>query len=95
MAVYVDELFSTRSLKNAKWQYNQSCHMKADTEEELHALAAKIGLRRAWCQHPDNPVKRHYDLTASKRALAIQHGAVSLTWREMVQRTNAQHKRQG
>ena len=42
MAVYVDELFSTRSLKNANWQYNQSCHMKADTEEELHIMAAQI-----------------------------------------------------
>ena len=86
MSVYVDELFNTRSLKSAKWQYNQSCHMRADTEEELHAMAAKIGLRQEWCQYPDNPVKRHYDLTATKRALAVKNGAISVTWREMVQK---------
>jgi len=61
--------------------------MKADTEQELHDMAANIGLRREWCQYPGNPIKRHYDLTASKRALAIKQGAISLTWREMAQRT--------
>jgi Protein of unknown function (DUF4031) len=86
MTVYVDELFNTVGM-SAKWKYKQSCHMKADTEEELHAMAAKLGLKREWCQYPDNPIKRHYDLTASKRALALKYGAVPLTWREMAQMT--------
>ena len=94
MAVYVDELFNAAGM-SAKWKYRQSCHMKADTEEELHAMAAELGLRREWFQDHVNPAYRHYDLTASKRAQALQHGAISLTWREMAQMTtNAARKAQ-
>ncbi len=88
MSVYVDELFNTAGMSE-KWRFKQSCHMPADTEAELHAMAAKLGLKREWCQYPDNPIRRHYDLTASKRALALKHSAVPLTWREMAQRTTS------
>ena len=88
MAVYVDELFNTQSLKNANWKYNQACHLKADTEEELHAFAEQLGLKREWFQDHINPAYKHYDLTASKRVIAIQRGAIPLTWREMVKKTN-------
>lgn len=72
MAVYVDELVV---YPNAKGIFRSgSCHLSADTEDELHAFAAKIGMRRAWFQ----PHKRlpHYDLIASKRALAVALGAI-------------------
>lgn len=49
--------------------------MIADTNEELHAFAARIGLKREWFQTDLEP---HYDLTASKRKLAVQRGAVEL-----------------
>jgi hypothetical protein len=49
--------------------------MIADTNEELHAMAAKIGLKRAWFQTNLEP---HYDLTASKRKQAVAAGAVEL-----------------
>lgn len=53
---------------------HQWCHMYADTPEELDRLAAAIGLRLAWVQ--DHTWLRHYDLTPSKRVLALANGAV-------------------
>ncbi len=58
------------------------CHMIADDLDELHAMAEKIGLRRAWFQ--DKPGHPHYDVSKSKRTLAIQHGAVEVEPREIV-----------
>jgi hypothetical protein len=59
------------------------CHMVADTLEELHAMADKIGIQRRWFQNnPDHP---HYDISQSKRALAIQSGAVEITSRQLVE----------
>jgi hypothetical protein len=46
--VYVDELVVWA---HAKHRFKRgSCHLTADSEEELHALAQKIGLRREWFQ---------------------------------------------
>lgn len=54
-----------------------SCHLMADTFEELHAFARKLGLKRAWFQpHPRWP---HYDLTVRKRARAVELGAKEVT----------------
>ena len=52
------------------------CHMIADTLDELHAMANEIGVARRWFQwrasHP------HYDICKSKRAAAVQAGAVEV-----------------
>jgi hypothetical protein len=59
------------------------CHMVADTLEELHAMADAIGIQRRWFQNdPDHP---HYDIAQSKRALAVKHGAVEITSRQLVE----------
>jgi hypothetical protein len=50
-----------------------------DDLAELHAFAASIGLRRAWFQ---DKVLPHYDVTDTKRVLAIKAGAQSVSWRE-------------
>lgn len=70
-------------LRNAKWKWPQSCHLFSDTydTDELHAFAAKIGLKRMWFQN--NPRLPHYDLTPRKRAEAICHGAKQVTSREL------------
>jgi hypothetical protein len=58
------------------------CHMVADTEAELDAMADKIGVARKWKQ--ERPDRRgiggltHYDIAKSKRALAVKHGAIPL-----------------
>jgi hypothetical protein len=78
MTVYVDELqrFPTR----IRCFMNGSCHLTADTLDELHAFASRLGLRRAWFQeHSSAP---HYDLTPSKREQALALGAVFKSARE-------------
>lgn len=65
-----------------------SCHMYADSEAELHVFAEKIGLKKSWFQR--NRTVNHYDLTPSKRVLAIRAGALEhncqdavAKWREL------------
>jgi hypothetical protein len=59
-------------------------HMRADSAEELHAMARKLGLKRDWFQG-HNPRYPHYDLT-TKRALerAREAGAIEIPVRAMV-----------
>lgn len=61
-------------------------HMIADTEEELQAMAERIGLRREWFQGD------HYDLVPSKRALAIRHGALALDRRHFIEKLTGARK---
>lgn len=74
MAVYVDDM-------RAPFGRLVMCHMLADTEAELHTLAERIGVARRWAQYPGT-YKSHYDISLSKRALAVAAGAVEITWRE-------------
>lgn len=60
------------------------CHMLADTDDELHAMADKIGVARKWHQKPGT-VKSHYDICKTKRALAVTQGAIEIGPRELVQ----------
>lgn len=85
MPVYVDALI------DFGWKLGPSCHMTADTLEELHALADKIGLKRSWFQ-PGEVSLPHYDLVESKRKLAIANGAIELTRREAVERLRKARK---
>ena len=55
-------------------------HMVANTLEELHAMADKIGVSRRHFQ--DKPNKPHYDICKEKKALAIQNGAIEVSDRE-------------
>lgn len=71
MRVYVDDM-------RAKVGRLVLCHMMADTEGELHAMADRIGVDRRWHQGD------HYDVCLSKRALAIRHGALEVTSRDLV-----------
>lgn len=95
MTVYVDDaaIAATVGRITSRWS-----HLIADDQDELHAFAARLGLRRAWFQDPltktaaIHPVPGsraaenwHYDLTVGKRAQAIRLGAQPITWREMVE----------
>lgn len=57
------------------------CHMLADSDEELHAMAALIGVQRKWHQSPPRH-DSHYDIAMSKRAIAVKAGAQEITWRQ-------------
>jgi hypothetical protein len=58
------------------------CHMVADSDDELHAMAARIGVSRRWHQGPPRH-DSHYDIALSKRRLAVKNGAVEVSWRTL------------
>jgi hypothetical protein len=82
MTVYVDEiadysgLAKVRFLPSTHW-----AHLTADTRDELHTFASRLGLRRSWFQ--DHPTRWHYDVTTGKRAQALRLGATAVTDREL------------
>ena len=84
MSVYVDQLVSFGGDSAPKcFRNKKSCHMYADTLEELHAMALRIGLKREWFQADSH--LNHYDLTESKRKLAIAAGAIEQDRRTAVE----------
>lgn len=70
MSVYVDDM-------KAKFGRMIMCHMAADTEQELHAMADKIGVARKWYQGD------HYDVCLAMRAKAVEFGAKEITWMQL------------
>jgi hypothetical protein len=70
VTVYVDDM-------RASFRRMIMCHMIADTPAELHAMADRIGVARRWYQGD------HYDIALAKRKLAIEHGAVEVTQRQL------------
>jgi len=72
MAVYVDDM-------RARYGRMVMCHMLADSDDELHAMACAIGVSRRWWQGPH---KSHYDIALSKRHLAVARGAVEISMRQ-------------
>lgn len=71
MSVYVDAL-----AMRGRWRWGKSCHMVADTLEELHAMAARIGHKREWFQDVESAP--HYDLAANARERAVKAGAIEV-----------------
>jgi hypothetical protein len=70
VTVYVDDM-------RAPYGRMVMCHMIADTEAELHAMADAIGVARKWYQGD------HYDICLARRAEAVKRGAVELTRMEL------------
>lgn len=76
MPVYVDRMEVERGGKVF------TAHMIADTHEELMHMAYLLGLWKQWLQKPGTPLE-HFDLVETKRAKAVEFGAIELTPREM------------
>lgn len=78
MTIYVDTIrtYPPQAIKpEARKHGDRWCHLWTDGElEELHAFAARLGLKRTWFQ--DRRGFPHYDLTPSKRLRAVALGAV-------------------
>lgn len=68
--VYVDDM-------RAPYGRMIMCHMIADSEDELHVMAERIGVARKWYQGD------HYDICMAKRALAVTYGAKEVSRREL------------
>lgn len=75
MTVYVDDM-------RARVGPMVMCHMLADTDDELHAMADRIGVDRRWHNKPPKASTSHYDISLAKRAIAVAAGAVEITRRE-------------
>lgn len=64
------------------------CHLWTDgTDQQLDQFAAAIGLRKQWAHLSNGAIVGrfyHYDLRPSKRALALQRGAVEMPLKEWV-----------
>lgn len=74
MTIYVDP---PTYYPNTNLRYKTWSHMASDNYDdltELHTMAERLGLKLAWFQnHPTHP---HYDITPTKRQLAIAYGAI-------------------
>lgn len=88
--VYVDELSDRGWILRGK--RIKSCHMAADTLEELHAFAYRMGLKREWFQDKSIP---HYDLTEKMRNRAVRMGAKELRCSGFVLRFKKRRKGNG
>lgn len=69
MAVYVDDV---------RHPYGNMimCHMWADSLEELLEMADRIGVQRKWLQKPPKASWVHFDIALTKKAKAIEFGAI-------------------
>jgi hypothetical protein len=73
VTVYVDDMWKSPVGRFGRMRMS---HMIASTEDELHAMAERLGLRRAWYQDG------HYDVSLEKRRQAVALGAVEITFRQ-------------
>ncbi|NIL59658.1 DUF4031 domain-containing protein [Salinispora arenicola] len=97
MTVYVDDFRRSARVGRISGRWS---HLTADTVQELHEFAAKLGLHRDWfqtCKQKCAPEGRacphwHYDVVDVKRGEAIRLGAKAITWREMGALTSARRR---
>ena len=70
MTVYVDDAVTL-------WRGWRWAHLMADTLDELHAMAERLGVPRRAFQ--DKRSGAHYDLTEELREQAVRLGAVAIS----------------
>ena len=70
MSVYVDDAVTL-------WRGQRWAHLMADTLDELHAMAARLGVPRRAFQ--DKRSGAHYDLTEALRDEALRLGALPIS----------------
>ncbi len=73
MAVYIDDMYRYAI---GAFRGERMSHLIADSDAELHALAARIGMKRQWFQGD------HYDVPFARRDLAVAAGAIEITYRQ-------------
>ena len=78
--VFVDDMYL---YPMGRFRRLKCSHMIATTDDELHAMAARIGVSRAHWQSPTKTSGSHYDIAMSKRALAINAGAIPITMKQL------------
>jgi Protein of unknown function (DUF4031) len=89
MTVYVDDAVHL-------WRGHRWAHLMADTLDELHAMAAQLGIPRRAFQNKTSGA--HYDVTEDLREQAIRLGVTPISRhddRALVKRVIARAKAQG
>jgi hypothetical protein len=92
VTVYVDALVAHPPPKDASTRRagarhgHRWCHMFTDQPDqtELHALAARIGMRRSWFQVAPGKLP-HYDLVPTRREAAVALGAIECGREKLVE----------
>lgn len=74
MAVYVDDM-------RRKWGRGVWSHLMADTHDELLSFVGILGMKEDWLQNAGTP-REHFDITESRRAYALNLGAIPISYRE-------------
>lgn len=70
MSVYVDDAVHP-------WRGQRWAHLMADTLDELHAMAQRLGIPRRAFQNKTSGA--HYDVTTELREQAIGLGAIAIS----------------
>jgi len=70
MSVYVDDAVHA-------WRGQRWAHLMADTLDELHAMAQRLGMPRRAFQNKTSGA--HYDVTTELREQAIALGAIAIS----------------
>jgi hypothetical protein len=85
LTVYLDDWRQRATIGQREDRWS---HLLADDEQELHELAARLGIPpRGFQRHRRSAALNHYDLPESLRQSAIALGAVPISWREMARLT--------
>lgn len=84
MSVYVDAAINP-------FGRMMMCHMIADSTDELYAMVDQIGVARKWIQRKGQ-LDEHFDICKSKRAEAIQRGAIEIGRLEFVNKLRARRQ---
>ena len=69
MAVYVDDV-------RHKFGRMIMCHMWADSDDALLAMADKLGVQRKWLQQPPKASWVHFDISIGMKSKALKFGAI-------------------
>jgi hypothetical protein len=87
LTVYVDDWRQRARVRDRDDRWS---HLLADDPDELHAMAAALGIPpRGYQRHRRSELLNHYDVPESLRLRAIELGAVPVTWREMARLARA------
>jgi hypothetical protein len=85
LTVYLDDWRQRATVRGRTERWS---HLLADDPDELHALAAALGIpARGYQRHRRSEALNHYDVPEGLRARALALGAVPVTWREMARLT--------
>jgi hypothetical protein len=85
LTVYVDDWRQRATIRQRDDRWS---HLLADDPDELHDMAARLGIPpRGYQHHRRSAALNHYDLPESLRLLAIELGAVAVTWRQLARLT--------